>query len=136
MALRPQFEAAGTALEVVSEAQVLSDVDPDRIEQVLVNLLGLGLFISRQIVESHRGKIWVESKLNQGRDVRGGAAAGGAVKRTSATPPDGIDELSGDISSQAIPAERDALSGADLEASPYGSHDERASPLQHEPSCP
>jgi len=27
---------------------------------------GLGLFICRQIIEAHRGKIWAESKLNQG----------------------------------------------------------------------
>ena len=29
---------------------------------------GLGLYLSRQIVEAHNGKIWLESKLNKGSE--------------------------------------------------------------------
>jgi len=28
--------------------------------------LGMGLFISKGIIEKHKGKIWVESKVNKG----------------------------------------------------------------------
>jgi signal transduction histidine kinase len=42
----------------------------DRFERAIhyteVSGMGLGLFISKEIIEAHRGQIWVESELDKG----------------------------------------------------------------------
>jgi len=76
----------GTSLEVAVErhgddlhfsvADQGTGIAPDRLNTIFDryargtgverNGLGLGLYISRHIVEAHRGRIWVESQLGQG----------------------------------------------------------------------
>ncbi len=55
----------GIGIAVESQAKIF-----DRFERAItaneVSGLGLGLYITRKIVEAHHGRIWVESKLGQG----------------------------------------------------------------------
>ena len=63
-------------LEVVDNGVGLSQEDCSKLfnrfsqgtNQKRSSSTGLGLYLSRQIIEAHNGKIWVESKLDKGSE--------------------------------------------------------------------
>ncbi|MCM2348685.1 MAG: ATP-binding protein [Bacteriovoracaceae bacterium] len=64
---RVRLSVKDQGIDLAQEAQTrIFDQFERAIDANEISGLGLGLFISQQIIEGHRGKIWVESTPNEG----------------------------------------------------------------------
>ena len=72
-----RVEDAGPGIRAENLERVFERFYTDRPEQSFGNNSGLGLAISRQIVEAHSGKIWAENRMG-GKNADGQRQVAGA----------------------------------------------------------